>query len=488
MQASQISSSVRENLAPKNPSAVSTDRTQGSGVFFGKLVPPEKGQLTNLLPYAQGSYEKAPCYASTKAEYGDGDAGSREMTRPFHAINSSMDICQLDETASTVVPATPRIAKESSEKDVFDVEARKVFAKYWSTDGIFYYCMKINNVSVCRRSNDSYINGTKLLNAANLTRGRRDGMLKKTKDKFIVRNGIAPLRGVWIPLSVAQDFAKIEGIEDLTYPLLENNLEAAFVNNPQFLSAMSKKLESIKRIPSVRANSGMSSLDRSPMHLKSTKSIFLPSPVNEAFKNEKAMSEKFESLKSLRTQFQPTPKELQPKPTFSTQQFPPVEYRNAPGNYLSAPFYQSSILEKCSDEPYSSRDCDKQSKNYSFTSEQTPLMNPNLQNKKFEVNPHLFAVPNGMPIPYLPHVLSWPYMQNFPPNVQQEDVSALTVSPQEQQSRQSNVLPQLQNSPSKQNSNYNNFVPPNDFPLHLPYFSCPNYPYFTQYPMHQNPN
>lgn len=464
-----------------NPSPAGSERPQGNGVFTGKLLPQEKPPLPNLMAYAQSSYEKSTAFETTKAE--DGTSESRELNRPFQTLNSSTD-----ETTSTVVPATPRITKTATEKDGFDVEARKVFAKYWSTDGIFYYCMKINNISVCRRSNDSYINGTKLLNAAHLTRGRRDGMLKKTKDKFIVRNGIAPLRGVWIPLSVAQDFAKIEGIEDQTYPLLENNLEAAFVNNPQFLSAMSKKLESIKRIPSVRSNSIMSSLDRSPMHLKQSKNIFLPSPVNEAFKNEKSMSEKLENLKSMRIQFQPTPKELQPKPTFSSQQFPTVEYRNPAANYLAAPFYQSSAADKGSDEIYSSRECGKQSKNYNFTNEQTPLMNPNLQNKKFEINPHLFAVPNGMPVPYLPHVLSWPYMQNFPPNVQQEDLSALTASPQEQHSHQSNVLPQLQSSPSKQNSTLNNFVPPNDYPLHLPYFSYQNYPYFTQYPMHQNPN
>lgn len=128
-----------------------------------------------------------------------------------------------------------------------EMESRKVFAKYWSTDGVFYYCMEINNISVCRRSIDSFVNGTKLLNAAKLTRGRRDGLLKKVADKFVVRNGIAPLRGVWIPLYVAQDFARMESIEDVSYPLLEENLEDAFKSNPDFVKAINKKMQKFEK-------------------------------------------------------------------------------------------------------------------------------------------------------------------------------------------------------------------------------------------------
>ncbi|KAL6933913.1 hypothetical protein ACO0R3_001695 [Hanseniaspora guilliermondii] len=128
-----------------------------------------------------------------------------------------------------------------------ELESRKVFAKYWSTDGVFYYCMEINDISVCRRSIDSFVNGTKLLNAAKLTRGRRDGLLKKVSDKFVVRNGIAPLRGVWIPLHVAQDFARLENIEDVAYPLLEENLGDAFRSNPDFVKAIQKKMKKIEK-------------------------------------------------------------------------------------------------------------------------------------------------------------------------------------------------------------------------------------------------
>jgi protein SOK2 len=41
------------------------------------------------------------------------------------------------------------------------------------------------------------INGTKLLNVAQMTRGRRDGILKAEKQKAVVKIGPMHLKGVW---------------------------------------------------------------------------------------------------------------------------------------------------------------------------------------------------------------------------------------------------------------------------------------------------
>lgn len=41
------------------------------------------------------------------------------------------------------------------------------------------------------------INGTKLLNVAGMTRGRRDGILKGEKNKKVVKIGPMHLKGVW---------------------------------------------------------------------------------------------------------------------------------------------------------------------------------------------------------------------------------------------------------------------------------------------------
>lgn len=47
------------------------------------------------------------------------------------------------------------------------------------------------------------INGTKLLNVAGMTRGRRDGILKSEKVRHVVKIGPMHLKGVWYvePLS-----------------------------------------------------------------------------------------------------------------------------------------------------------------------------------------------------------------------------------------------------------------------------------------------
>lgn len=41
------------------------------------------------------------------------------------------------------------------------------------------------------------INGTKLLNVAGMTRGRRDGILKSEKMRHVVKIGPMHLKGVW---------------------------------------------------------------------------------------------------------------------------------------------------------------------------------------------------------------------------------------------------------------------------------------------------
>lgn len=48
------------------------------------------------------------------------------------------------------------------------------------------------------------INGTKLLNVAGMTRGRRDGILKSEKVRHVVKIGPMHLKGVWyVPLKPA---------------------------------------------------------------------------------------------------------------------------------------------------------------------------------------------------------------------------------------------------------------------------------------------
>lgn len=113
------------------------------------------------------------------------------------------------------------------------------------------------------------VNGTKLLNVAGMTRGRRDGILKSEKQKHVVKIGPMHLKGVWyvsspssphfefppskskphhkqtsqpitqypnhdsnissqsrIPFERALEFANREKITEMLYPLFVHNIGA----------------------------------------------------------------------------------------------------------------------------------------------------------------------------------------------------------------------------------------------------------------------
>ncbi len=69
------------------------------------------------------------------------------------------------------------------------------------------------------------INGTKLLNVAKMTRGRRDGILKAEKTRHVVKIGSMHLKGVWIPFERALMMANKEKITDDLYPLFVKDIQ-----------------------------------------------------------------------------------------------------------------------------------------------------------------------------------------------------------------------------------------------------------------------
>ena len=76
------------------------------------------------------------------------------------------------------------------------------------------------------------INGTKLLNVAGMTRGRRDGILKSEKTRHVVKIGPMHLKGVWIPFDRALDFANKEKITEQLYPLFVHDIGALLYIHP----------------------------------------------------------------------------------------------------------------------------------------------------------------------------------------------------------------------------------------------------------------
>ncbi|TPX50486.1 hypothetical protein SeLEV6574_g00866 [Synchytrium endobioticum] len=81
----------------------------------------------------------------------------------------------------------------------------------WESEGAHVYQIDTYNgtdrVTLSRRVDSDYVNATKLLNAAGLSRGRRDATLKQEANRDVKKCGPVNLKGVWIPLLQARDMA-----------------------------------------------------------------------------------------------------------------------------------------------------------------------------------------------------------------------------------------------------------------------------------------
>ena len=91
----------------------------------------------------------------------------------------------------------------------------RVTATLWEDEGCMCFQVETKGVCVARRDGEKsstaveacvtltfvldnhMINGTKLLNVAGMTRGRRDGILKSEKTRHVVKIGPMHLKGVW---------------------------------------------------------------------------------------------------------------------------------------------------------------------------------------------------------------------------------------------------------------------------------------------------
>jgi len=102
----------------------------------------------------------------------------------------------------------------------------RVTATLWEDEGTLCFQVDVKGTCVARREDNHMINGTKLLNVAGMTRGRRDGILKAEKQKHVVKIGPMHLKGVWIPFDKALEFANKEKITELLYPLFVHNIGA----------------------------------------------------------------------------------------------------------------------------------------------------------------------------------------------------------------------------------------------------------------------
>ncbi|KNE67481.1 hypothetical protein AMAG_11942 [Allomyces macrogynus ATCC 38327] len=91
----------------------------------------------------------------------------------------------------------------------------------WEEQNSRVFQLETDRLSICRRADNHFVNGTKLLNVTDMTRGKRDSLLKSEKDRDVIKTGPMRLKGVWIPLHRAIDLANQFGIANLAFPLLE---------------------------------------------------------------------------------------------------------------------------------------------------------------------------------------------------------------------------------------------------------------------------
>ncbi|KAI4736104.1 hypothetical protein E4T50_13392 [Aureobasidium sp. EXF-12298] len=129
---------------------------------------------------------------------------------------------------------SPQSAQGQYSSATFDITGQiappgmkpRVTATLWEDEGSLCFQVEANGICVARREDNHMINGTKLLNVAGMTRGRRDGILKSEKNRHVVKIGPMHLKGVWIPFDRALEFANKEKITEKLYPLFVHNIGA----------------------------------------------------------------------------------------------------------------------------------------------------------------------------------------------------------------------------------------------------------------------
>lgn len=107
----------------------------------------------------------------------------------------------------------------------------RVTTTMWEDEGTLCFQVEAKGFCVARREDNNMINGTKLLNVAGMTRGRRDGILKSEKVRHVVKIGTMYLKGVWIPYERALEFSQREQIVDILYPLFVADIRS-FLYHP----------------------------------------------------------------------------------------------------------------------------------------------------------------------------------------------------------------------------------------------------------------
>ncbi|CAG8982386.1 hypothetical protein HYALB_00007508 [Hymenoscyphus albidus] len=213
------------HISTGQPPAPQTVTSGGMGHY------PQQHQQPPLLQPGPAQYSQpAPGQYS---QYGGYSNGLTSPQSAGHQVPGSMgqgNVLPLPAMSSAQMPTQGGYGAQQG----FDTTGQiappgmkpRVTATLWEDEGSLCFQVEAKGVCVARREDNHMINGTKLLNVAGMTRGRRDGILKSEKLRHVVKIGPMHLKGVWIPFERALDFANKEKITELLYPLFVHNIGA----------------------------------------------------------------------------------------------------------------------------------------------------------------------------------------------------------------------------------------------------------------------
>ncbi|GAA6020522.1 hypothetical protein JCM10207_000030 [Rhodosporidiobolus poonsookiae] len=100
-----------------------------------------------------------------------------------------------------------------------------VSSTLWEDERTIVMQVLVDGHVIARRADNDWVNSTKLLNMAALTRGKRDMYLKNEAKRQVFRRGALHLKGVWLPLTAAERLAHAYNLHDRLYPLFEPELK-----------------------------------------------------------------------------------------------------------------------------------------------------------------------------------------------------------------------------------------------------------------------
>ncbi|KAK0622052.1 hypothetical protein B0T17DRAFT_494706 [Bombardia bombarda] len=119
-----------------------------------------------------------------------------------------------------------------------------------SYSGVNVYEMSVNNITVMRRQNDSWLNATQILKVAGVEKGRRTKILEKeiqTGEHEKVQGGYGKYQGTWIPFERGLEVCRQYQVEEVLTKLLHHNRggDAGDVDTPtkeQAMAAQRKRM------------------------------------------------------------------------------------------------------------------------------------------------------------------------------------------------------------------------------------------------------